>query len=221
MMADLVLLDNDVVLKTACFSLEQEMLEALSPSGASPSMLGVGRYVVTNKIDRSSRIQSAETAKAALGAILKQISFLEPDESELAIAADFEAEARRINLELDGGESQLLAILINRSGKLMVTGDKRAIRAISVVGDGKVTECIGCFEQLIAHLVLNYWIPSTRDRVCAEPNVDRAISICFSCTSDETEPPLILNALTSYIESLRKEAPKVLVPGEDFSILHR
>ena len=216
-MASPVLLDNDVVLKTACYSLAEEALVAMTREGTPPAMLGVGRYVVLGRIKRDRRIRDSRRANEALTAILESIALLEPNEAELAIAADFEAEANRRDLELDGGESQLLAILESRSSPALVTGDKRAIIAIAAVAMKLAAGRIGCLEQLMAHLTRAVGLEVVRARICAEPDVDRAISICFGCARDGSELADVMAGLTSYIGHLSKQAPGVLVPGDDLS----
>lgn len=214
-----VLVDNDVALKIVCYSLADEMVAASSLDGTPPAILGVGRFVIRGRLARSSSIVDVERAKAAFERLLNAVSLLEPDEAELAMAAELEAEANRRDLELDGGESQLLAILANRAYRLLITGDKRAIRAIAVIAKTEVDERIACLEQLMAHLAQIAGIDAIRTCVCAEPKVDRAISICFSCVKAAPELGGVLAALASYIGHLNSEAPGVLLPGLDFAAL--
>lgn len=214
-----VLVDNDVALKVACYSLADEMVSATSLGGTPPAILGVGRFVIRGRLARGSNILDVERAKAAFERLLEEVSLLEPDEAELAMAADLEAEANRRGLELDGGESQLLAILTNRACRLLITGDKRAIRAIGVIGKAEAAERIGCLEQLMTHLVQIAGVAAIRACVCAEPKVDRAISTCFGCARATTKQEEVLTALTSYIGHLDREAPGVLLPGHDFAAL--
>jgi hypothetical protein len=218
-MSEQVLLDNDVTLKVACYSLADEMLAATSLNGIPPAILGVGRFVIRGRLARDSKIKDVERAKATFERLLEEILLLEPDEAELAIAADLEAEANRRNLELDGGESQLLAILANRACRLLITGDKRAIRAIAGVGIAEAKDRIGCLEQLMAQLVQSAGVYAIRTRVCEESKVDRAISTCFVCSQTFTEPEEVLTALASYIKHLDREAPDVLLPGCDLTAL--
>lgn len=218
-MPESVLVDNDVALKVVCYSLVDQTLAGTSFDNVPPAILGVGKFVIRSRLDRSSSIVDVDRAKAAFERLMETFSLIEPDETELAIAADLESEANRQGLELDGGESQLLAILTNRACRLLITGDKRAIRAIAVVGKAEAGKRIGCLEQLMAHLVQMAGIGAIRPRVCAEPGIDRAINICFGCTQTTTGQDEVMAALASYIRHLEKEAPGVLILGYNFGAL--
>ncbi|MFN3514599.1 MAG: hypothetical protein ACK41C_16260 [Phenylobacterium sp.] len=144
---------------------------------------------------------------------------LEPDNTELALAADFEANARERGLELDVGESQLLAIVINRAFCLMITGDKRAIRAIAGVCPQEVEKRIACLEQLIGQIVQTTGLPNVRAKVCAEPLTDQAMSICFGCKSGGADDGDVFEGLKSYIQDIQADAAGVLLPGESLANL--
>ena len=213
-MPERVLLDNDVVLKVACYALVEETVAAATIDDIPPAMLGVGRFVVRGRLARAPKIADRARATAAFERMLAAMSLVEPDDAEMAAAADLEAEANRLDLELDGGESQLLAILANRACKLLITGDKRAIAAMATVGvaGGRVA----CLEQLMAHIVTGTGAAVARARVCAEAQVDRAITACFGCST--AAPPRdedMLDGLASYSAHLDRTAPGVLLPGTD------
>lgn len=216
-MAEPILLDNDVVLKVSCYSLAEEMLASLTRGGTAPAMLGVGRYVVLGRLRRDARISDTQRASAAFARIAKSVTLLEPDENELTVASELEAEANRRDLDLDGGESQLLAILANRSCPLLLTGDKRAVIAIGMVACEMARGRIACLEQLLLHLVRLVGLDLVRPRICAEPDVDRAAAICFSCSRQQTASDEVLQALRSYISFLANQAPAALISGDDLS----
>jgi hypothetical protein len=150
--------------------------------------------------------------------MLAGLSLIEPDDDELAAAADLEAEAIRRDLELDGGESQLLAILVNRRCSLLVTGDKRAIAAMASVAIAQAGGRVACLEQLMSQILTLYGADSVQPRVCAEPNVDRAITSSFACSSRVVpEAADLLVGLKSYIADLDRSAPGVLIQGHDLT----
>lgn len=219
-MPERVLLDNDVVLKVACYALADETLAAATIDDIPPAMLGVGRFVVRSRLARASNIADPARAAAAFERMLAAMTLAEPDDAELAAAADLEAEATRRDLELDGGESQLLAMLANRACRLLITGDKRAIAAMAIVAAAQAGSRVACLEQLIAHLVATSGVREVRPGVCAEANVDRAVTNCFACAA--TDPPDgadVLAGLASYIRHLDRAAPGVLIPDGDLSSL--
>jgi hypothetical protein len=216
-MASPILLDNDIVLKTACYSLAEELLASVTTGDTPPAVLGVGKYVVRGRLQRDQRVNDIERALAAFARIIDAATLLEPDENELTMAADLEAEANRRDLDLDGGESQLLAILANRSCRLLVTGDKRAIIAIAAVAPTIAERRIGCLEQVMVQLIGGAGVEVVRERVCAEPDVDRAVTICFGCSRAAVDLEEVLAGLSSYIRYLSTQAPDVLISGDDLS----
>ncbi|OBP72350.1 hypothetical protein BAE42_16195 [Mesorhizobium loti] len=212
------LVDNDVVLKVCCYGLDAALITTLAKYGGTPAMLPLARYVVLGRIKRDRSLQSQETALAALERVLKDLGIVEPDEAEIHLAASFEAAAQARNLELDGGESQLLAILISRGLKLLITGDKRAVRAIEELAADKLTcGSIACLEQLIATILAQLGPVVLRQHICAEPAADRALTACFACRSSVIDLASIEEGLRSYIADLRKVASKVLVGANDLS----
>lgn len=219
-MSERVLLDNDVVLKVACYALVDETVAAANIDDIPPAMLGVGRFVVRGRLARAPNIADRARATAAFERMLAAMSLVEPDDAEMAAAADLEAEANRRDLDLDGGESQLLAMLANRACKLLVTGDKRAIAAMAIVAAAQAGSRVACLEQLIAHVVSVSGTPAVRPRICAEPQVDRAVTGCFACSSSVAPDDAdVMDGLASYIGHLDRSAPGVLVPGNDLSSL--
>lgn len=219
-MPERVLVDNDVVLKIACYSLVDEAVAATTVGGVPPAMLGVGRFVIRGRLTRPRNIADVARAGAAFERLLQAVSLVEPNEAEVSLAADLEAEANRRDLDLDGGESQLLAILVTRACRLLVTGDKRAIVAMAIVAPARAAARIACLEQLIAHIVGIIGSAAVRAGVCAEPGADRAVALCFGCsgrsapTDDDS-----LAALASYAGHLDRAAPGVLLPGPDLAAL--
>lgn len=219
-MPERVLLDNDVVLKAACYALGGETVAATTIEKTPPAMLGVGRFVTRSRLSRASNIADVVRATQMFEHMLAAMTLVEPDDDEMAMAADLEAEAIRQDLELDGGESQLLAILAKRACSLLVTGDKRAIAAMADVAAAVAGGRVACLEQLITHIVATNGTQSVRLLVCAEPNVDRAITNCFACSSRKApEVADVLAGLASYIEHLDRSAPGVLIPGHSLASL--
>ena len=124
--------------------------------------------------------------------------------------------------ELDEGESQLLAVLIVRSAALLLTGDKRAVRAMEPVVDAagyteRVAHRVACLEQIAMALVGRHGAEAIHRRVCGEAAVDKSLANCFSCASGFCRQESILDGLRSYIADLRRDAPRVLVDSDDLS----
>lgn len=214
------LIDNDVVLKVAAYRLGSELVDAATFCGLPPAMLGVGKFVVLSRIEKAKSVTDQTDVLKCFDDLLRQIILLEPSPEEVAVAAEFESAANRLNLELDGGESQLLAILLARSAVTLITGDKRAIKAIAVVGAGKADKRIACLEQLMATILERVCHHKIRERICGESRADKTLTICFACASAVvTTKAEVLDALGSYVSYLRKDAPETLVDGLSLSTL--
>ncbi|WP_237478590.1 hypothetical protein [Lichenibacterium dinghuense] len=216
-MPEPILIDADVALKAACYDLGAETVAATRADGLPPAILDVCRFVVRGRLRRRGTVGDPARAAASFERMLRAMSLVEPDDAQLAAAADLEAEATRLDLELDAGESQLLAILASRGGRALVTGDKRAIRAMAVVGRPHAEGRVVCLEQLMSHLVRVAGAATIRPHVCAEPAVDRSLTSCFGCSSAHVDGGEILEALASYVRHLDHEAPGVLLPGGDLA----
>lgn len=215
-----VLIDNDVLIKIAAYGLTKPLADVTTVGIKPPSMLGVGRFVVRDRLARTERLIDCAAALACFDALLPKLRLLEPSDEELAVAAEFEAAATRENFELDSGESQLLAILLLRNADLLVTGDKRAISAIGLLAANAAQGKVACFEQLVATLVLMVGADALRQAVCNEPDADKAVTICCSCRQ-EVAPATedILAAIASYTNHVRGAAAGTLVCSDDLSAL--
>lgn len=182
-------------------------------------VLGAARFVVRNRIHRA-QVPQPDVRVAAFEAFLASVESLEPTDEEIALAAELEEVAARHVLELDAGESQLVAVLQLRLLSKVITGDKRAIAATSgllAAGApiGGVKGRLVSLEQLAVSLLVDYGAGALRGAVCAAPSVDRTLTICCSCQSQGVDQSQILDGLSSYIGSLRNQSGAVLHPDND------
>ena len=214
------LIDNDIVIKLSAYRLGCALLNMATFDQTPPAMLSIGRFVVRDRLSKASRFMDGGGALAEFETLLPDLLLLEPTDAEIETAADFETAALRLNLELDGGESQLLAILLARQANLFVTGDKRAILAIAGVTADTVAGRLACLEQLVVSIIESGHFADIREAICREPHADKALTICFGCTS--AVPPntaTALAALESYINHVRQNAAGTLLDSSNFSAL--
>ena len=211
-----VAVDNDLILKAACYGLTDLFWPA---DGPTAGVLGAARYVVSHRIDKAELSRDIETAQAEFASFLARNIELEPTEAELELASEIERVAQLETLSLDSGESQLGAVVITRTLDTLETGDKRAIRGFErlvdlVDGVEKLNGKIRCLEQIVLRVVVEQGgCKITSSAVCAELDVDKALSICFSCYSSDRADNCdsAIEGLRSYVENLRGDAPRVLV----------
>ncbi|ALJ11931.1 hypothetical protein [Sphingopyxis macrogoltabida] len=213
-MAEPVLLDNDVVLKACAYQSHAEALARTTIDELPPGILKIARYTLQAVIARASNLVDRESAARALDIFLNEAMLLEPSDGEIELAADLEERAAAASLEFDTGESQLVAIMISRGCPLLVTGDKRAIIALSGILLAEAHGRVACFEQFM--MLLTAMIPhdELRRRVCSEPGADKAIANCFSCSAPAIGLEDILNGLLSYSEHLRGASGEVLIADD-------
>lgn len=222
-MTDGLQCDNDIVLKICCCDLAVEALSCLRRIG-TVWILGTARYVVASRISRSNRISDKGTVQANFEFFIEAAEVIEPTESEVTLAAEFEAEAQKRNLALDNGESILVAAFLERGADLLLTGDKRAVAAIEGLrganaSAAKIGQRVACLEQLFLSLLKFGKFEDLQLRVCREPATDVALSNCFSCSSGSFSEQTICDGLESYVFNLRAAAPNTLLPTSDLSIV--
>lgn len=98
---------------------------------------------------------------------------------------------------------------------VLLTGDKRAITAMERLLDTELRLhdlCgrVRCLEQAFLCVLDRKDSEALRSAVCTEPTVDKALTICFGCSSPTTQRETVLEGLASYIRALRTTAPRVL-----------
>lgn len=205
--------DNDILIKAACYRLQDALL------GASFGVLGAARFVVAGRLARMPLTGERQGAQDAAADLIARSVDLEPSDAELILAAELETLAQRQGLELDAGESQLAVIVAGRDIRQLCTGDKRAIRALEQLLDSlpalaALAGRIRALEQLVDDLVGRVQNPDDIAKtICAEPTVDKALTICARCHTPPPDGPAIdRDGLASYISRLRTEAPRMLQP---------
>lgn len=213
--ARVLAVDNDIVLKASCYLASSLLWPEAGPADTI-ELLGVARYVISRRIPRMELNGSRDDVLAELARILGRASVLEPTEAEVALAAEIEARASQASQQLDTGESQLAAIVVVRGLDLLQTGDKRGIRALEVLLDpvaaiAGLSGRVMCLEQLVRQAVEEGSMTELRPNVCRERAVDTAVAMCFACHSSNPSTDDVLSGLSSYIEDLRRQAPRILV----------
>lgn len=210
-----IAVDNDVIIKAACYGLTATFWpEAVSTCHLG--VLGAARYVVAKRLELSG---GSDRARRDAEALFATATTLEPTSAEVALATQLEVTGQRMGLSLDAGESQLIAMMVHRGIPVLETGDKRAIASVELLLD-EVTAIVTiagrvrCLEQIVLRCLGEPSTPVAMARaICAEPDVDKTLSICFRCYSPAPEGHAVdLAAIHSYLGKLRASAPRVLGP---------
>lgn len=208
--------DNDIVYKAACYAISSHVLGSVNQQGsAHVGVLAAARFVVGKKINRAKLNGGPHPALEQLSFFMSCAEQLETTNEEQDLAATIELAAQRIGAALDSGESQLCSVAITRVVPIMLTGDKRAIRALELLLKTEqalksICGKVRCFEQFLIGVLEELEHETLRKLICGEPTVDRTATICFACKSPTVTADAVLQGLNSYIEDLRKEASCVL-----------
>jgi hypothetical protein len=206
--------DNDALVKSTYYRLLDEIAGFVSPDGGV-GVLGAARFVVSAIIRRRPTSLDKAGLLSDFERFLNKAEDLEPNSAEQQLAADIEYQAQVRGLALDPGESQLCAICVERRIPKLVTADKRAIGAIESLFQedarlGSLAGIVRCLEQAILGVLSHTEFADLRARICVDPQVDLALSMCFSCWSPETTADEARAGLSSYIGALRLQAANVL-----------
>lgn len=209
------LVDNDILMKSACYGLLEQLLSPASQDGGNFGILGAARFVIRKAIEKAVLQGDRALALDRFEAFINSVHEIEPTDEEQVLAAKFELAAQLAGVALDTGESQLCAVMIVRGLGWLYTGDKRAIQALDdlIELENQLASVCGklvCLEQLFVGSLVDENFDSIRAAVCSEPGMDRALSVCFSCTSKAANLEIVREGLNSYIGDLRKRASRVL-----------
>jgi len=208
------LVDNDIVIKVACYGLVNQLLLPTCETLNAAGVLGAARFVAAHRILKIGLNGGPAEALQHLEALLELVSTVEPTSEEQLMAADFELAAQRAGVNLDAGESHLCALVVSRQIPRLLTGDKRAIAAMEVLldSDERLWYLCGrvfCLEQLTRRAIERDNDGLVRAAICEQPSVDKALTVCAGCQS-ATNEAVVVECLDSYLGDLRRKAARVL-----------
>lgn len=215
-MAAAVAVDNDILLKALSYGLEGYFWP--EEEERVIGVLGAARFVLSDRLAKAGLKRGS--CADALKHLLHRAEILEPEKAEVDLAAAVERRASELGFELDGGESQLAAVVVTRGFESFETGDKRAIAGLEpmvneITSLGALCGRVRCLEQIAHRLAaVDEDFPHIAEAICGEADVDRSLSTCFSCYSGlKVTQDSVLEALLSYIKAVRESAPTVLEAG--------
>ncbi len=207
--------DVDAIFKLSVYGLFEESLNSIPFQVDKFFTLNSARYVLRDQVSRTVFEKRQRQVSNAIDSSLSLIKEVEPTKKETRFAAELEHIAQKLNVSLDIGESQLCAMVISRKMLCFVTGDKRAIVAAESIYSSELNinnleSKLICLEQIFLWLLDRFDPMEVRSSVCSEKEVDKALSICFSCASHEISPDSWNEGLNSYISELQSQAPTVI-----------
>lgn len=204
-----ILYDNDALLKLGAY----DCVKYLGDAGLAPgAILAVARWSLRSQARRWRRVIDRERLCRLLDELIEEVEIVEPSSEEIELAAELEERAAKSPGMLDGGESQLLAVLIRRGWPMALTGDKRAIVAASRLGLPQLDGKLLCIEQAMLAMADEKNWAAIRASVCAELEADKAIALAFACGSTGLGLDQLREGLASYVEHLRGQSGDLLAP---------
>lgn len=198
-----LLADNDALLKAAHWNLLDLVPTLIGGTWADVACLPT----FAPRVHRAEpRLFADPVVAAQLEARLKLCGELPaPD---LGVLAALQAEPG-----IDAGELLLIGGLATVPNALLLTGDKRALRALAGTATAAVLQhrCI-CIEQLLWLALSYHGATSLLAQVRRWELRDQSALAIFGRTGDKLEVDL-REGLISYVRSLDREAPNLLVRG--------
>lgn len=210
--------DNDAVLKLCAYGLWDEACAVLGVTEVRT--LATARFVFRSyagKADLTSRYTPAGLARAL--AVAERATPVavpaETAERDALIQA-----ARRLQSEtvsMDAGEALLFASASQYlTGVFLTTGDKRALRALAVIPEGRgicerLSGRVLCVEQLVSRLVEHVGLPAVQQCVMGVPTCDGTLTNVFG-RSRPASAGSVAEGLESYVGALRAETGSLLAP---------
>jgi len=209
-MNQLILIDNDALLKLARYGL---LDEAVAIFGCTPNdvrVLATAKYSLLPAKNRLWLCKDEESA-ARLEEFLRTSTPLDARSANPELLDRLNAVQN-----IDAGESLLLAVSANDRNTLVITGDKRSLAALC--SDDSVAQVFSTLagrvvsmEVLFLYLV-EHQFAYVQERVRSKPNVDKALSIAFGI-STPADLNSVREGLSSYINHLRKVTGGLLYEG--------
>lgn len=206
-MPAIVLMDNDAALKLARYDLLDSALSTLKCAPTDVRVLHTARYTL---LPTKAPLRYCKDPASAdrLSAFLKQ--------AQTADQAAVNSEWLDVLLAIPGidpGEAILFAYGAGEPEAVIVTGDKRAIRALCAAPEAtEVAAALAgrvlCIETLFAGLV-GQDFAATQTRVRKNGEVDKALTAIFGVAAPATRAS-VLEGLDSYQNALRAQTGAVL-----------
>jgi hypothetical protein len=195
-----LLVDVDALCKLAHWDLLSKLPTLLGVPLANTSTLTSARFRAQNSLTKPDGkvFRNVEAAHVALHAIGQMAQPLSLDPAASVGFADIQG--------IDPGEAVLFATLVSSTDVRLLTGDKRALRALSeLLPDVRaaVAGKIVIVEQVVEAALNTFGIDWLRERVCPWKHVDTSVSMIMGSRCDLSEQAVREN-LASAIGEMRQ-----------------
>lgn len=193
-----LLMDNDIVIKLAQMDVYEDAVRAISiPNGKSVASLRVMVRYMMRMAERRQRLTQAEADR--LVAVLNTLVQIEPTTDEQKLSARLIKIIMEDELDMDEGEVALFAIALSRSGLVVATGDKRALRSLPQL-ERKFSDLrilrgrLICLEQIFKRLCQTKGMPRVRLAILACRDADGTLTQAYDYF-EATGPNAFINGM--------------------------
>ncbi len=182
-MGDLIFADNDILLKLAEYDLLQHACTALSTTPSSIRFQPATKHVILHMRDKAIKGKESPYSQRAFD---RAIAFVE--------SASYPTDRPNIDWAegsegIDFGEAQLASWAVEADDSLLLTGDKRFMKALAGspaarhIFDGLRGRVV-CLEEILRAIMRTDGVDCVRKAVKHAPKCDQAISFVFGSRFD-------------------------------------
>jgi hypothetical protein len=187
-------IDNDVIFKLSQYDLLDEFIQAYETSFESIFILSTLKYrAYLKEEERSIEFLGSKEAYDNVVSIVGSCK-------EAVISDELMKEVIQSDqLNIDHGELILTYCLKETEESKLVTGDKRAVKALSEHSEFNFCRCkVLILEQILLKMINTLDFGTIRKKISSNPDVDKALRVCFSSKKLEG----VALGLNSYIGDL-------------------
>ena len=211
-MAKVCFLDNDIIHKLVAFQLFEEAIAVLQIVKTDLRVLPTARFFFQAK--RKQQIQYPDAVWAEVINLVAACSIIpEPSPEQAQASIEETRQLEKFKHEIQAGEATLIVATRLEPDFLLLSGDKRCMKALAAVPEPIYQRLCGrvvCLEQIILKLILTLGFETVRDRILPMVDCDKTLKICFGYSMSASEASVVAG-LTSYISDIHEDAPALLM----------
>jgi hypothetical protein len=199
-------LDNDVIIKLTTCGLLSEALECLEIDRSNVRVLSSARFVFKGP---KMRKKHSEQVLASAVEFVESCITIPPQDSDEYLLLE-----QQIKNDIDAGEATLIAATAQESAFLIVTGDKRCLKALAAAEELNLIQKrlqghVICLEQIICKLIDERGFDWVLAKVLPALDCDKALKTAFGSGS-KSQCENVLQTLNSYVEELQNISGGIL-----------
>lgn len=204
----ILLSDTDIIVKLCACDLMDAALECLGADMSEVRILDEARSLVRHNHEMLAAEYGPEALKR-IKRFLKQCETVKsgPIKDQQRLGA---------LMQVDAGEATLFNSTSNYDEFMVITGDKRSLRALGAASGiddikDRLSARVYCLEQVVFEVIHTFGMDMVRPRLAAISGVDSSLAFIFQ-PGRQASNAALLARLRSQIDDLRVDAGDILVP---------